>query len=670
MSDTYQNIDEVSPLEEKKIGIQQSDKDKLNLLPPGEKNVFILQKIDEIDREIEKLNQKKTQLEDSKKDNDNDLNDLDDELPELRDKIEKKEAALKQKGIDMNDHKNPLVKDYDLLVSQYENKKEIKSQLIADNDSIKPEQNKIDATIDELNKQKQLLDTIRFKINVERIDEAKDKAVQNLNSEQQKQSNPVLDLFEVFLHSAHYQSQVSKASTNAETSIKNQIQTEENKFKLDNIDGKTTTDEKTNEGKMEGEKESAEENKSAIIFLAHDKDGKDIIRIMSVEEAVKQRDMDETKDLGKQIEAEANLPEEQRKTSSMMLMHPNRQELIDSISQATGKPVKYANELHNYISTDDKRDKVLSAIIKNCSVNEKLGGNFFDKYINNDTYAQSQKKSQANDVAATYKPQSKLDLIPWDDLKERYGMTKQDLSEKDLDNLVNNKPTGLFKATDDKGNEKTFRLRIELNPISNRPQFIADERQEKPSLKELKGRTDYKFSKEDKANLIEHGQLNHLIPIKQKNGTTKDMLLILDRQVNKFFLLDPAKMKIGKAIKEQIDEEQVKHLKQGKAVHVDNLTDRKGQKFTGWIKLNPMENAVEKLKEKPAFHIDKRFEIQVRNNNYGQRADAVKDDKDAALKSGQNKNDDAPSESISKQKSVTEDNDSYTESTKTKRKIR
>lgn len=249
-------------------------------------------------------------------------------------------------------------------------------------------------------------------------------------------------------------------------------------------------------------------------------------------------------------------------------------------------------------------------------------------------------------------------------------MTKQDLSEKDLDNLVNNKPTGLFKATDDKGNEKTFRLRIELNPISNRPQFIADERQEKPSLKELKVPTDYKFSKEDKANLIEHGQLNHLIPIKQKNGTTKDMLLILDRQVNKFFLLDPAKMKIGKAIKEQIDEEQVKHLKQGKAVHVDNLTDRKGQKFTGWIKLNPMENAVEKLKEKPAFHIDKRFEIQVRNNNYGQRADAVKDDKDAALKSGQNKNDDAPSESISKQKSVTEDNDSYTESTKTKRKIR
>ena len=117
-----------------------------------------------------------------------------------------------------------------------------------------------------------------------------------------------------------------------------------------------------------------------------------------------------------------------------------------------------------------------------------------------------------------------------------------------------------------------------------------------------------------------------------------DMEYVPLSQIEMARMLDMSKMKIDKAINNNLNKEQRDNLKNGIPVHM-LLIDKKGQKYSGWIIADPKEMSFKMTKELPKF-VDKEYKIQVANNNHGGRAETVEYDKDAVLKTKQNVNDD------------------------------
>ena len=126
LDNIYKSIEDVNPLERDELGIRNEDKGLLATLDPSERNIFLQKKIEELHRQIQEI-QAKQDLENNRiKDNNSRIDEIDNELPDIREKIENKKAELESRGTDLDDHDNAFVKELDILISQYDNKKEIK----------------------------------------------------------------------------------------------------------------------------------------------------------------------------------------------------------------------------------------------------------------------------------------------------------------------------------------------------------------------------------------------------------------------------------------------------------------------------------------------------------------------------------------------------------------
>lgn len=226
---------------------------------------------------------------------------------------------------------------------------------------------------------------------------------------------------------------------------------------------------------------------------------------------------------------------------------------------------------------------------------------------------------------------SQNSIIPWNDLKA-YGLSKESLDYESIWKLENGEATKIFPGRDG----VLSRLRIVPNPLTNLPKISLETRAESPEFQELQETLN--LNDGDIENLKNIGILDHAITIKGDNGTEKKVLLFLDRDMNRFYTSDMSKMKIDKAINNNLNKEQRDNLKNGIPVHM-LLIDKKGQKYSGWIIADPKEMSFKMTKELPKF-VDKEYKIQVANNNHGGRAETVEYDKDAVLKTKQNVNDD------------------------------
>ena len=213
-----------------------------------------------------------------------------------------------------------------------------------------------------------------------------------------------------------------------------------------------------------------------------------------------------------------------------------------------------------------------------------------------------------------------------------YGLSKESLDYESIWKLENGEATKIFPGRDG----VLSRLRIVPNPLTNLPKISLETRAESPEFQELQETLN--LNDGDIENLKNIGILDHAITIKGDNGTEKKVLLFLDRDMNRFYTSDMSKMKIDKAINNNLNKEQRDNLKNGIPVHM-LLIDKKGQKYSGWIIADPKEMSFKMTKELPKF-VDKEYKIQVANNNHGGRAETVEYDKDAVLKTKQNVNDD------------------------------
>lgn len=673
LSDNYKNIKDVSVIEKDDLGIREQEKNQLPLLDHAEKNAFLQKKADEIQKQIDEIVKKMEEKKSVISKNSEKIDHIDQEdRPELEAQIEEKKQQLLDKRIDLNDHDNVFVKEYDILVSLNENKKTIIENYKDENKNLKGSIEEDDKVVKELEKQKELLVNLQKQNNKERVSEAIDDASKHSKSHIVTQSNAVLTFMEVIFQAADQRAQQKQVEKEIERKVNQQIAKEDFKIERELGNGRTDTD-------FEDEKSKAvapakADTKEAYIFIAHS-DGKDTIRIMDAKQFQEYNNSGVDDHLVKSVKDEESLTAEEKKTSIVTLKHPDKEALLKELEPIVGKAVNFSNKLHEFVSTEEKRNKVIDTLFSTCKIDDHSGAGFFDKHIaeaeqkekeNEKHEEQSQMQTEApaqqeqEDPKKSVKYGTQNQDAMWnlfDYMEMKYSLTKDKMRPEDIDKLQAGEPTGFYKL---KGGQ-VGRLRPMVDPITC---DLSVQLEIKRSRADYQGiQKTLHLSDTDIKNLKKFGVLDH--PVKYNNKTG---FIYKDEQTNNFLFTSSKDIRIDKKLKEQLDVETVKRLKEGKAVHVNNLKDDKGQSFSGWIMVDPKKRNVSPLMKEPAFYVDNEYQIQVKNNNDGARADVVKDDKDAVLKSKQQKNDDGPKPEESKTvyKDYSEDNSSTTEKTTTK----
>lgn len=146
---------------------------------------------------------------------------------------------------------------------------------------------------------------------------------------------------------------------------------------------------------------------------------------------------------------------------------------------------------------------------------------------------------------------------------------------------------------------------------------------------------DHELRPEEKKALMEKGRLKNAIKI-HSEGRAMLVLPYLDRETNHVFTRNMDKVLVPENYKgvEIIKEKSVK-LIHGETVHMSGLLDKQGQRYSGYVRINPLNGKIEEY-----VRPSEMYRLQVAANNFGERTDDLAKDKDSVLKSAQRHNDD------------------------------
>lgn len=698
----YKDIKEVGEMPVQ-YGIRNSHKEELADMSPELKSEYLQKLADEIRRQRDEILKQKEVREKAMKENNSELEELDGRLPELREKLEKLEARIRDKGIDPSDRGNAYVKQLESLKSQIEADKALKEQLKGENTKIGEDLAKSDTLVAELDSQMNLLDNMRRRNNEARIEAAERKAM-NRESDARPvhQQNAVLTALEAMMAAADMHSRKSRMGKEAADAMAQQIEREEASVRKELGAGDRNTE-------FEDEEKSplkAMDEKDTIVFMAHDGE-KDIIKVMSPRAADAYSKSEEFQNIKSRMEKEADLPSDQRTASMVTLKADDREALLKALEPVAGNAVKYPQDLHEYVSTAEKMAAVKETLFANATLDDSMGGIHYAQYSPEIAMKQAEEMAEKQKEEALERatdmthpvitPEEEAEIrklqeeavredgsevlkdvrMPseeggslivedddkgldiWSDLKEKCNVDRSSLRREDQAKLLAGEVTS--KYVTETGD--SIRFRPVAHPITNSLSVEIEVYQKVPQYEKLQ--KSFGLSDADIENLRNVGTLDHQVSYCGAEG-----LLYRDRETNNFIFVDQSRIRIDKKIQEFLGEEKTNELRQGRPVHCANLKDKQGQPYTGWIIVDPTRpDQLCVTQQRPAF-VDKDFKIQVANNNDGGRAESVRNDKDAALKSGQTENDDTkvPDTGKRQYKDYSSEGDSVTEETNKKSK--
>ena len=706
----YKDFSEVKEIPGNQLGIRNKHIEALAGLDPVKKNELYQTLSSDIKKQIDEI---KVKIEDEvkqKEENEKRLLSLDEEIPDLKLQIQEKKEDLAKRGISLDDNSNAFVKELSNLEAQFAIKNEIKDTLKKENESIDPVIKDDENTIEELSKQSRLIEKSIALNDKERIKEAQDKAEKKVGeSHPASQQSAILTALEALMLASEKFAKIREAREDAAKDMQTQIEKENAIIISKQKENEADTD-------LQDEIPKLEDHISGecMVYMAHTADDKDIIRIMDANQAVEFANSDECENIRKAIKDEENLPVDQRRTSVISLKVENKDALLKELEPTVKKAVNFAEELHEYISTADKMKTVKETLLDKCNIEQAIGANHYSQFTSkniditdlklnspkmsvedavnkvselvkenekvmdkafaeaedwnkkaeaissNSKEAETEKKSswiltdkEAEEIKSQQK-EEKWNL--WKYLKDKLHISKEDLTPKDQQKLMAGEVTSMYKTDD--GRE--CRIRPIPDPITNTLSCEIEYKKTHADYIGLKNALN--LDDRDVENLKRVGVLDHSV-----NYKGKDVLIYKDKVTNNFLCIEKNSIKIDKKLHDMLNKKEVSQLKEGIPVHCANLIDKQGQRFSGWVIVDPSTRSAVVSRKKPAF-VDKDFKIQVANNNHGERADLVKDDKDAALKTKQTKNDDAPIEDKKQYKDYSVDDKSFTETTTTKSK--
>ena len=104
----------------------------------------------------------------------------------------------------------------------------------------------------------------------------------------------------------------------------------------------------------------------------------------------------------------------------------------------------------------------------------------------------------------------------------------------------------------------------------------------------------YKFTPEDKAQLLKTGNLGKTIEVVTKQGELFDAYVSIDPQTNELLALRADRVSIPKEIKGvTLSDQQYKDLVEGKAVKVEGMTSKNGKSFDATLQVNADKKGIE-----------------------------------------------------------------------------
>lgn len=605
-------------------------------------------KIAELRKDLDSLEGDYKKWEERRAALDEKIDGIDNEKVETDLKIKKLKDQIKAEKISLSDSANPLIRR---LTSAEDDKKallEMSEGYKKESKSLTAEGKDREKDIDILRDRIEDVEDVKKKINENilkfKAEEATKKARERVRNNTSHERDPFLIIFDsVFMR---------RRNTKERDKLVDEAKAEENRI-IQGVEERSKVDDETVKGEeptiTEEERKEVKDDGSCFSIVIEN--GDDVqVKILTPQEFLDYTGTDERKKLMEQVRAEENLPDAEKKISMYVSHHDSKEELLKKLEPVMGSAVAMPQDIGSYATSLTRKSNLIKAVALDARKSERIGGDTLNDYfingINHTTVARKEQPNMHIQAAITTEDDKKIAMedIPWKQLKD-FGLTRKSLSKENIESLRLYGTTNLITISgkNKKGEQvsKSFKLYLSKDSKNN---IVFNSLKAVP-LKSIDKRQtigDIEFTTADKEMLKKYGQLNHLVPFTQDDGKVKYKMVGLDRDTNKLFSCDPEKVKLPNFIKEQCTKAELRKIQMGQPVHLENLKDDAGQKFNGWVVMSPHKNG-QLLQLK---HIDNDFKAQVRNNNFGERTEELKQDKDAKVMSKQTESNDGPKEEV------------------------
>lgn len=605
-------------------------------------------RLQELQDALKKIEESEKEYDDKKANLDKKIDNTDDDKAETDKKIKRLEEQIALENIDKEDKSNPIVKRLNSALEEREALNEMTDSYQNESKKLDEEKENNTSTKNEIMDEIKVIEKAKTNINNKMLSNKVEQASKNAKEKAERNTSherdPFLVLLDSFfkrLHNIRERDKMIADAQNGEAT--NQ----------DKIESRYSVKESGDDIIVENSKPEEKENNDACVSLVISDKVKDTtqVKILTPEEYVAFTNTEEGKGIRSKLKQEAELPEKDRTLSFVQSFHENKTALLDKIKSfmpGTDNP----QDIGQYANSLSRRNNLISTISDDAKDTRKLGGNSLDEQFK---FSMTQDQETVTPTSLAKKEQPNLNIhetvasdtpnkviekddIPWEQLKS-FNINKNSLSKENIDALRNHASTDIItvKGKNKKGDEveQSFKLTLS-NDEDGKLTFRKMPVLPKNNVDKRQKIGDIEFTKEDKEMLKKYGQLNHLVPFTSEDGKTKMLMVGLDSKTNTLFTCDPNKVKLPKFFTEQCTKEELRKIRSGQPVHVENLKDNAGQKFNGWVVMSPHNNGnILHLK-----HIDKEFIPQVRNNNYGERTELLKEDKDPMVMTKQRESND------------------------------
>lgn len=216
----------------------------------------------------------------------------------------------------------------------------------------------------------------------------------------------------------------------------------------------------------------------------------------------------------------------------------------------------------------------------------------------------SSKQKNENDMATTQTTPEKSEYrfqpeqVDWETMKN-LGVSKEYLEKRNLLEpfLRGYKTNELLNVSINFGGvavRTDARLALQTDSEGKPVVFVHGVRKAPELHKEFFG---YKFTDEDKQNLLETGNMGRVVDLKNpKTGDMIPSIVSVDRLTNQLIALKTEHIKIPNEIKGvELDDAQKQTLMEGKPLFIEGMTSTKGTSFDANVQYNADKNYVEFL---------------------------------------------------------------------------
>lgn len=248
---------------------------------------------------------------------------------------------------------------------------------------------------------------------------------------------------------------------------------------------------------------------------------------------------------------------------------------------------------------EGKKTKAVEEFLKKYEITPK---NQTEQSINNQNSEEMAKKNQtqqpvveANDQQQNNQYRYNESMINWDQLKN-FGLSREYLQERGLlDSMLKGYKTNQLVPINLNFGSAVLRTdaRLSLQQSNTGEVVLAIHGiRKQPELE--RPYFGHIFSKEDKKNLLETGNMGRVVELKGRNGEYIPSFISLDKMTNEVVAMRAENVYIPNEIKGvQLTDQEKNDLREGKKVYIEGMTAKSGNEFNAHIQVSAERRGID-----------------------------------------------------------------------------